>query len=137
MGIGFVLLLWAVAGTILAGLGAVILGGATAFFTRRVNKGRRRAVSAAILFPFACLAWAGAVFVVQAIVNESVLHRDPGLGDTWHCPLPNGYMITMIDVTDQGWVYSPKTQGPDGALAEQEDAIAGVRMLQVAGRYIL
>ena len=41
----------------------------------------------------------------------------------------------MIDVTDQGWVYNPKTQ-PEG-VGEQDDAVAGVRMVQVSGRYIL
>ena len=70
------------------------------------------------------------------MVNESLLHRDAGLGDTWNCPLPNGYAITMIDVTDNGWVYNPKTQS-DGGLGEREDAVAGVRSVQVAGRYIL
>ncbi len=42
----------------------------------------------------------------------------------------------MIDVTDQGWVYDPKTQ-PGSGVGEQEDAVAGVRKVQVAGRYIL
>lgn len=41
----------------------------------------------------------------------------------------------MIDVTDQGWVYNPKTQS-GGGIGEQEDAVAGVRTLQIAGRYI-
>jgi len=43
----------------------------------------------------------------------------------------------MIDVTDQGWVYNPKTQHSQSGVAEQEDAIPGVRNVQVAGRYIL
>lgn len=51
------------------------------------------------------------------------------------CPLPNGYALLMIDTTDQGWVYNPKTQ-PDG-VGEQADAVAGVRVVQVAGPYIL
>ena len=76
------------------------------------------------------------MFVFQAVVNEGLLHRDLGLGDTWHAPLPNGYQIMMIDVTDQGWVYNPKTQ-PGSAVGEPADAVAGVRNLQVAGRYIL
>lgn len=76
------------------------------------------------------------MFVFQAVVNEGLLHRDLGLGDTWHAPLANGYQIMMIDVTDQGWVYNPKTQ-PGSAVGEQADAVAGVRNLQVAGRYIL
>ena len=136
MGIGFVLLFWAVAGAIAATVGALVLGGATAFITRGAHKGRRRAILAAGLFPFVCLAWAGTVFAFQAVVNETFLHRDAGLGDTWRCPLPNGYALMMIDTTDQGWVYNPKTQ-PGDAVGEQEDAVSGVRTIQVAGRYIL
>jgi hypothetical protein len=137
MGIGIVLLFWAVAGTILAAMGMLALGGATALFTRGVVRGRRTVIIVAGLFPFACLAWAGALFMFQAFVNEGVLHRDPGLGDTWHCPLPNGYALMMIDVTDQGWVYNPKTQAVAGGVGEQEDAASGVRLVQVTGRFIL
>jgi hypothetical protein len=136
MGIGIVLVFWAVIGTILAGIGALILGGAASFVTRGAQQGRRRVVLAAALFPVFCLAWAGMVFVFQALINETVLHRDAGLGDTWRCPLPNGYALMMIDVTDQGWVYNPKTQ-PGDAVGEQEDAVSGVRTIQVVGRYIL
>jgi hypothetical protein len=42
----------------------------------------------------------------------------------------------MIDTTDQGFVYNPRTQS-GSVVGEQEDAIAGVRVLQVSGRYIL
>jgi hypothetical protein len=136
MGIGIVLLFWAVLGTILAGLGLLIFGGATAHFTRGVKEGRRRAIVLASIFPFLCLGWAGAVFLFQAVVNEVVLHRDPGLGDDWHCPLPNGFALMMIDVTDYGWVYNPKTQEAGGGIAQQDDAIFGVRTVQVSGRYI-
>jgi hypothetical protein len=136
MGIGIVLLLWAVVGAILAGVGMLVLGGITANFLRGVNEGRRKAIIAAGLFPFVCLGWAAVVFFFQAAVNEGVLHRDPGLGDVWECPLPNGYALLMIDVEDQGWVYNPKTQ-VDGGVGEQEDAVSGVRLVQVAGRYIL
>lgn len=55
---------------------------------------------------------------------------------SWHAPLPNGYQVMMIDVTDQGWVYNPKTQIGSGIFGK-EDAVSGVRNLQVAGRYIL
>jgi hypothetical protein len=136
MGLGFVLLAWAVIGTILAGIGLAILGGATASFTRGVKKGRRKAIIIAGLFPFACLTWAAIIFILQAIINDRWLHRDPGIGDGWYCPLPNGYRITMIDVTDQGWVSNPRTQGTEGDINEQEDAIFGVRTLQVTGPYI-
>ena len=136
MGIGIVLIAWAVVGSVLASVGALVLGGVTDYLTKGADAGRRRTILAACILPFACLGWAAFLFVFQAFVNGFLLHRDPGLGDTWNCPLPNGYAITMIDVTDQGWVYNPKTQS-EGAVSEQEDAVAGVRILQVAGRYIL
>jgi hypothetical protein len=135
MGITIVLLLWAVFGTVVAALIPTTLGGTTALLTRGAT-GRRKAIISAAVFPFACFAWGAAVFVFQAIVNEGLLHRDLGMGDTWHAPLPNGYQIMMIDVTDQGWVYNPKTQ-PGSGVREQEDAVAGVRKIQIAGRYIL
>lgn len=137
MGLGFVLLLWAVVGTVLAGIGALVLGGLSAFLTRGAAIGRKRLILASSLFPFLCLGWTGAVFLFQAIVNDTVLHRDVGLGDTWYCPLPNGYEITFIDVTDHGWVCNPKTRLSNTTLFEREDCIGGVRQLQVAGRYML
>jgi len=45
----------------------------------------------------------------------------------------------MIDTTDDGFVYNPKTQ-PEGTVAvseDEEDAVAGVRILQIAERYTL
>jgi hypothetical protein len=136
MGLGIVLLLWLVVGAVLTAIGAAALAGTTALLTRGVANGRRKVIIAAALLPFVCLCWAGAIFVFQALVNEGLLHRDLGLGDTWHAPLPNGYQIMMIDVTDQGWVYNPKTQ-PGSGVGEREDAVADVRDVQVAGRYIL
>jgi hypothetical protein len=128
MGLGIVLLFWAVVGTVVAGIAAVTFGCATALLTRGVTSGRRKAIIAGSMFPLVCLGWGGAIFVFQAVVNEGLLHRDLGLGDTWHAPLANGYQIMMIDVTDQGWVYNPKTQ-PGSAVGEQADAVAGVRDL--------
>lgn len=72
----------------------------------------------------------------QAVVNEGFLHRDPGAGDTWHCPLSNGYQLLMLDITDQGIVYNPRTQPNEDGVADQEDAVSSVRRLQVAGPYI-
>jgi hypothetical protein len=135
MGIGFVLLIWAVVGIVLAGTGALVLRCTAAYLTRGAQRGRKTLILATSLFPFACLGWAAAVFAFQAIINEAVPHRDAGLGDTWSCPLPNGYALLMIDTTDQGFVYNPKIQ-LDGGVAEQEDAIAAVRLVQIAGRYI-
>src|SRR5262249_39802966 len=135
--IGIVLLFWAIVGVMLCGIGVVTFGAATAFLTRGVPQSRRRVVLAASLFPVVCLGWAGTIFVLQGVINETVLDRDFGIGDTWRCPLPNGYALMMIDVLDQGWVYNPKTQGTSGAVGEQQDAVPGVRLVQVSGQYIL
>jgi hypothetical protein len=137
MGLGFVIILWAALGSILAVVAAVILGNTAAFFTRGVQQGRGRLVLGACLLPFLCLGWAACVFVFQAVVNEGLLDRDLGLGDTWHCPLPNGYQVLMIDIPDEGWVFNPKTQPHRDGVSERGDAIAGIRTMQVAGRYIL
>jgi len=136
MGLGIVLLLWAVVGIVVASLGAVLLASAVAFFTRG-GRGRRRVIILAAVFPFICLGWGAAVVIVQGIVNETFLHRDFGLGDAWRAPLPNGYSILMIDVTDQGWVYNPTTQLDSSGVVEKEDAVSGVRYLQISGPYIL
>lgn len=136
MGIGCVILLWALVGTALATVGAAVL----AFVTRAVTKGatgaRKRAILIACIFPFFCLGWTVVVFTFQAVINETLLDRDAGIGDTWHCPLPNGYAITMIDVMDYGWVYNERLQPSRTALTEGEGSISGVRLLQVSGKYI-
>jgi hypothetical protein len=136
MGIGIVLLMLAIVGVVAAGIAAAILAGVTALLTRRAGRERRRAILFAALLPFASLAWAGAVFVFQATINDAVFGRDPGLGDAFFCPLPNGYSLLMIDTTDSGFVYNPKTQ-PAGIVTSQDDAVADVTELQLAGRTML
>jgi hypothetical protein len=136
MGIGFVLLFWVVLGGILSVGGAAVLRKAAESLTHGVVNGRRRAILTASAFPFVCFGWAVLIFIFQAVVNEGWLHRDVGIGDTWTCPLPNRYALLMIDVTDEGIVYNPKTQPGEG-VGEEEDAVFGVRLVQIAGRYIL
>jgi hypothetical protein len=137
MGISFVLFFWSVIGVLLAIVATNILRAAATFLTRKATKDRRKVILAVGLFPWLCLGWGGAVFLFQAEVNETVFHRDPEIGDAWECPLPNGYALLMIDVPDQGFVYNPKTQPAGSIVGEQEDAVAGVRVLQLAGRYIV
>lgn len=136
MGLPVVLLFWAVIGLILACISSCVLGLGVWLLTRGAGAGRRRTIAAALVLPFACGVWTTVLFVVQAVINESVLHRDLGIGDTWHCPLPNGYHVMMIDVTDQGTVYNPATQRSRGSVSSQEDAVFGVRTLQIAGPLI-
>jgi hypothetical protein len=135
MGIGMALVAFAIVGTVLAGITGIVIAFITALITRGAPK-RRNAIIAAIFFPFACLGRCGAIFGFQAIMNEDFFHRDAGLGDAWQCPLPNGYGILMIDTTDYGWAYNPKTQ-PARGVSEQEDAPFSVRLLQVDRNYFL
>jgi hypothetical protein len=132
MGIMVVLMAYAVALTVAASVGAVLLGALVYVLTRKSGRRRKRAVVASALFPFMCVLFAGAWFVVYASINSLVFDRDPGLGDGWQTPLPNGYALMMIDTTDQGTVYNPKTQGKDGSISSRDDAVFGVRQLQVS-----
>lgn len=128
MGLGFVLGIWLVVGSILAGIGSAILVSVTSNLTRGIDNAlRRSAIRAARLLPFGCLIWAGIIFVIQGIVNEQVFHRDVGIGDSSYAPLPNGYQILFGDLTDQGTVR----------LAGSQDGVNGVRLLQVSGPYLL
>lgn len=136
MGILFVMIFYAIALTVAATIGAAILAPTTAYLTRSATTGRKRVITASALFPFACVAFAGAWFVCYATINYTVFHRDPGLGDTWQTPLHNGFALMMIDVTDEGIVYNPKTQHGFDSIVGQQDTLFGVRKLQVIGNRI-
>lgn len=136
MGIVVVLIFYAIALMIAASIGAAIFGVVAYFLTNGSGPKRKLAVIASILFPFGCVAFAGAWFITYATLNYTVFHRDPGLGDSWETPLPNGYALTMIDTTDQGTVYNPKTQPVSGGILGQKDTVFGVRQLQVADHLI-
>jgi len=136
MGIMVVLIFYAIAMTIAASVAAVIFGILSYILTRHAANGRKRAFITSVTFPYACIAFAGLWFVAYAGINYSVFHRDPGLGDGWDTPLPNGYALMMIDMTDQGTVYNPKTQGGDGSISGRDDAVFGVRQLQVSRNLI-
>ncbi len=131
MGIGVVLIFYFIVLTVIASLGAVGLAALTYFLIRQ-SEHWRRAVLAAALFPFVCEAFAGGWFIAYAFINYEVFNRDPMLGDTWQTPLPNGYALMMIDTTDQGTIYNPKTQSGDGSIVGRDDAVFGVRQLQVS-----
>lgn len=136
MGLLFVLILYAVFLGVAASIGAAILGFASNRLTKNAGPERRKAIRASIVFPFACVLYAGCWFVAYAAINYSAFHRDPGLGDGWDTPLPNGYALEMIDVTDEGTVYDPRTQAFEGSIGSQSDTVFGVRELQVAGNLI-
>lgn len=137
MGILFVLAFWAIAGTIIAAIGTLIARGTAIFLLRPVNGDARQSARARILriatiLPFACLIWAGLIFVLQAVINTTYLGRDIGIGDSFYCPLPNGYSLLMVDVGDDGEIL----RSPDASEASHEGAISGVRELQISGSNI-
>jgi hypothetical protein len=137
MGITVVLIFYAVALTIVASIGAVVFGSTSYVLTKHSGSKRKRAVFVSALFPFVCVAFAGGWFITYSVINYEAFHRDPMLGDTWETPLPNGYALMMIDTTDQGTVYNPKTQSGDGLVVGRDDAVFGVRQLQVSKKLIL
>jgi hypothetical protein len=136
MGIAVVLIFYAVVLAIAASVGAAVLGIVSYLLTRHSGQCRKRAILASALFPFVCVAYAGGWFIAYAVINYTVFHRDPGLGDSWETPLPNGYALMMIDTTDQGTVYNPKTQPGMDTVIGRDDAVFGVRQLQVSNGLI-
>lgn len=136
MGIVVVLIFYAIVLLIAASVGAAVLGGVAYVLTKSAGSKRKWAILVPILFPFACVIFAGGWFATYAVINYEVFHRDPMLGDTWETPLPNGYALMMIDTTDQGIVYDPKTQSDRGSVIGKEDAVFGVRQLQISDELI-
>ncbi|MGD0445818.1 MAG: hypothetical protein ABSA39_17935 [Edaphobacter sp.] len=131
MGIGFVLIFYLVVFSVLAAISGSLLVIATRRYLQTALEGRAKAVLMAGLFPFACVLFAGLWFVCYAIINDTVFHRDPMIGDGWYTEIGNGYAIDMIDVTDHGFVH---LVGSDGL--NSPSAINGVRRLQIVGDQI-
>ena len=136
MGILFVLIFYVVALTIAASLGSLLLRAIAHRLLGGAGTNRKRPVIVSMLFPFACVLFAGIWFIAYATINTVVFHRDPGLGDSWETPLPNGYALLMIDTNDEGTVYNPATQSGEGGVSSRNDAVFGVRQLQVSNNLI-
>jgi hypothetical protein len=136
MGIAVVLIVYPIALTLAALVEAILLGGLAYLLTKTSGSLRRRAVVVSALFPFACVLDAGVWFICYSTVNYLGFHRHPVLGDTWETPLPNGYALMMIDTTDQGTVYNPRTQPGGSLVVGRDDAVFGVRQLQVSNKLI-
>jgi len=134
MGIGFVLVAWGLISLVVAGVGSLVMRGVVAYFTRG-STDRGKLLRRATLFPIECLFWVGIVFVFQAVINVVFLHRDIGIGDGFDCPLPNGYALSFIDVTEFGTLYKPANR-PMWSDA-RENAVNNVRVMQLSGPYVL
>lgn len=127
LGIGFVLIVWAVFGSVAAVFGSLILRTLVNRLTRRRGEFNKDLLRFAFALPFLCLSWAAIVFVLQGVINVTVFHRDIGLGDGFECPLPNGYALSFIDTTEIGTLHKSST---DAGLQD-------VRFLQMADPYIV
>lgn len=137
MGILFVLAFWGVVSLALAAGWILGTRSLIALLTRGANteaqkSARDRVTRNATLLPIACIVWGGFVFIAQGFINITYLKRDIGIGDSFYCPLPNGYSILMIDVGDEGTLH----RGAD-ASESNLGAISGVRELQISGANIL
>jgi hypothetical protein len=130
LGIGFVLVLYFIALSVVSAIGGSILMAATNRYLNTVPGHRTQVARNAGLFPFACMVFAGIWFVGYATISDVVFHRDPMIGDDWHTNIGGGYAITMIDVTDQGVLHLS-----DGGV-NGPGKIDGVRRMQIAGDQI-
>ena len=106
MSIGCVLAFGAIAGTI-AAIGAACVLTLIVFLIRRRRTSIRwwwLVIAAAL--PFVLLAYAGGAFSAYALWCETVRGVDPGIGDLWLVPLPNGWRFAMIDTPEEGYLTS-------------------------------
>jgi len=119
---------------------AVVTGGSaiaiTAWLLLKNSTERSTFARRAAFFPLKCALWAALIFVVQAVVNVTLLNRDAGLGDSFNIPLPDHYAICYIDETEYGLLYNPRTQLDQSSPRVQQDAIDAVRFLQMQGRFL-
>jgi len=109
MGPMFILMFWGLAATVLSVVGGAILGGLVWLITRKVTRGRKRAITIASLLPAAGFAY---LFCCVAIFSIWSLARgqDMGWGDSWDTAIFGNYNIQMIDVTNDGVPLQPRRQ---------------------------
>jgi hypothetical protein len=126
VGIGFVLLFWA----LLLGGAAVVCAialGLWSWWNERSTFGRGgivRALAAAAL-PLLLLVYAGAAFAGYAIWCEAVRDVDPGIGDGWRVPVGNDHYFCMIDIPDDGYLLKGGCSGAPIVHGITELAAAG------------
>ncbi len=131
MGIGFVLLIWALLLGCAGVPAAVVLGvwSWRAEHRSRPNRGLVRPIAAALL-PFILLLYGGVTFIAYGIWCEKVRHVDAGIGDSWMVPVGNDHFLCMIDIPEHGYLLKGGCSGSPAIsdiveLAEVEDRIVG------------
>jgi hypothetical protein len=141
MGPLFVILFWAIIGSVVGLLASVVLVAIVRRVTCHITAGRKRALTIARVLPFVGLGYLF-VCVVLFSIWSSARGRDWGWGDTWDTPILGAYHLMMIDVTDRGTVYDssdPRVArggSVSGSPADQ-DVLFGVRRLEIRPPFII
>jgi hypothetical protein len=130
VGIGFVLLVWAVLLSGAAVVSAVVLG-FWSWWNQRRAFGRRRVfkIVAAAALPFLLLGYGGAAFAAYAIWCEAVRGVDAGIGDGWRVPVGNDHYFCMIDVPEDGYLLKGGCSGAP--------IVHGIKELGAAGDLLI
>jgi hypothetical protein len=126
MGIGFVLVFWALILGVLAIPFSIALG-LWSWWNHRSAAGPARVLKilAAAALPFLLLGYGGAAFGVYAIWCEAIRNVDAGIGDSWRVPVGNDHYFCMIDVPDHGYLLKGGCTG--------SPIVDGITELGVAG----
>jgi hypothetical protein len=131
VGIGCVLVFWAVILGAAAIVSAVVLGLWSWWKQRRaVGYARVLKVLAAAALPFLLVGYGGVAFGGYAIWCETVRHVDAGIGDVWQVPVGNDHYFCMIDVPENGYLLKGGCSGSPivdeiSELAATDDLVIG------------
>jgi hypothetical protein len=137
MGLGFVLLVWACIGTILAAVAGATLA-AICFFVQKLCRRRREGwVLVFAITPFFCGLYCFLAFIGYGIWCETQRGVAFGIGDDFHFPIDNGYSFHAIDTMNNPWLETPA-----GAEIHQDFEAIGaappmILLRQAANRFIL
>lgn len=82
---------------------------------------RRELLTFACLSPVVSLCWIAVVMGASGFINMALLGKSV-IGDSFYCPLPNGYVVDLVDTTDRGRLRR---------VNEDWEAISGVVELQL------
>ena len=88
----------------LASVAAVAVRGIVRRALPLAAAGRPIAEKAAFILPLVCVVFWAISWIAYAAINDRVFHRDPGLGDSWFTPMPNGDVLAAIDIPDVGYI---------------------------------
>jgi hypothetical protein len=107
MGTGFVLIIWAIVGTLLASFAGVVLALICFAIQKIRNRVQRRWILLFAVAPFVGGVYLFVSFILYGIWCEGFRGRDFGIGDGFYFPITNGYTFNAIDTFDNPWLETP------------------------------